>query len=78
MQPSIRIRRGEFRHWSGAPREACLPWRPRKAAAEKQAYPVQVNLTRDERHALDELAGEQPLASYLLRLVRRHLARRRR
>jgi hypothetical protein len=49
--------------------------RPPKPAAEKQAYPVQVNLTRDElRRLLEAAEGEAP-ASYVRRLVLGHLDR---
>ena len=38
---------------------------------------VMFTLTDDELHDLEESAGDEPLSAYLRRLVRRHLARRR-
>jgi hypothetical protein len=47
-----------------------------KPAAEKQRNPVQVNFTDAEHRDLEEVAGTELLASYIRRLVLRHLARR--
>ena len=48
-----------------------------KPAAEKQRNPVQVNFTDAEHRDLEEVAGTESLASYIRRLILRHLARRR-
>ena len=43
----------------------------------KQASRVMVNLTQHERTELEKAAGDEPLGSFLRRLVLRYLARRR-
>jgi len=47
-----------------------------KPVIERQRNPVQVNLTDSEHRGLTEVAGTESLASYVRRLVVRHLARR--
>jgi hypothetical protein len=47
--------------------------RPPKDPAEKLGERVMVNLTQAEAAALRKAAGEEPLGSYLRRLVVRHL-----
>lgn len=47
------------------------PLPPEKKLGER----VFVNLTMAEREALEQAAGQEPLATYLRRLVLRHLAR---
>ena len=51
--------------------------RPRKPATEKQRHSVAASLTDTEYRELGEAAGQEPLGTYLRRLILRHLARRR-
>jgi len=48
-----------------------------KSREEKQGRPVMLYLTEAEYAALQEAAGEEPLATVVRRLVVRSLARRR-
>jgi hypothetical protein len=52
--------------------------RPPKSPEEKQGETVFVRFTRPEREALEAAADGLPLATYLRRLVLRHLAAARR
>ena len=52
--------------------------RPPKSPEAKQGHGVTINLTESEHTGLLRLIGDEPLASYLRRLVLRHLARQRR
>lgn len=47
-----------------------------KPPGEKQAWHIQVSLTEAEYEALADAAQDEPLASYIRRVLLRHLARR--
>ena len=49
--------------------------RPPKPTDEKQSERILVSLTPEEKRVLEEAAGEEPLGSYLRRLLVRHLVR---
>jgi len=49
--------------------------RPPLPADVRKGERVLVNLTESEREALERLAGDEPLAAYLRRLILRHLGR---
>lgn len=48
-----------------------------KLVDEKQGHHVTLNFTGTEHRELSDAAQREPLASYVRRLVLRHLARRR-
>ena len=48
-----------------------------KPASEKQSRLVMVSLTPDEHRGLREAASDEPIGTYVRRLIQRHLARRR-
>ncbi len=50
--------------------------RPPLPLGKRRRHRLVVNLTDSEFRALRDLAGEMPLATYLRRLVVRHVARR--
>jgi hypothetical protein len=52
--------------------------RPPKPPGEKQSEKLMVTLTPSERRKLEAAAGDEPLGTYLRRLVLRSLARTKR
>jgi len=51
--------------------------RPPKPKGEKQSYRTMIRFTEAEYRALEKLAGDYPVASYVRDLVLRHLKRKR-
>jgi len=49
--------------------------RPKKLARDRQTERILLALTKAERRAVERAAGKEPVATFLRRLVLRHLAK---